>query len=58
MREQIFSTRITELLDITHPILCGGLQWLSDARYVAWVVNSGAMGLTPVSAMTSTCLEA
>lgn len=44
MREQVFATRITELLGIRHPILCGGLQWLADARYVAAVVNAGAMG--------------
>lgn len=44
MREQIFTTRITELLGIRHPILCGGLQWLADARYVAAAVNAGAMG--------------
>ncbi|CAM5404838.1 NAD(P)H-dependent flavin oxidoreductase [Eoetvoesiella caeni] len=44
MREQVFTTRITELLGIRHPILCGGLQWLADARYVAAVVNAGAMG--------------
>ena len=44
MRSQIFKTRITELFNIPHPILCGGLQWLADARYVAAVVNAGGMG--------------
>jgi nitronate monooxygenase len=45
MREQLFKTRITELLGIPHPILCGGLgPGVSDARYVAAVVNAGAMG--------------
>lgn len=44
MREQLFKTRITELFGIRHPILCGGLQWLADARYVAAVVNAGGMG--------------
>lgn len=44
MRDQVFTTRITSLLGIRHPILCGGLQWLADARYVAAVVNAGAMG--------------
>lgn len=44
MREQLFKTRITELFDIRHPILCGGLIWLADARYVAAVVNAGGMG--------------
>lgn len=40
----LFRTRITELLGIAHPILCGGLMWLADARYVAAAVNAGGMG--------------
>jgi NAD(P)H-dependent flavin oxidoreductase YrpB (nitropropane dioxygenase family) len=39
-----FRTRITELFGIRHPILAGGLMWLSDARYVAAVVKAGGMG--------------
>jgi NADH:quinone reductase (non-electrogenic) len=39
-----FKTRLTELFGIEHPILCGGLMWLSDARYVAASVNAGGMG--------------
>ena len=39
-----FKTRITELFGIDHPILCGGLMWLSDAAYVAASVNAGGMG--------------
>ena len=37
-------TRLTRLLGIEKPVLCGGLMWLADARYVAAVVNAGAMG--------------
>lgn len=44
MRDQLFKTRITEFFGIRHPILCGGLMWLADGRYVAAVVNAGAMG--------------
>lgn len=44
MRDQIVKTRITELFGIRHPILCGGMLHLSDARYVAAVVNAGGMG--------------
>lgn len=44
MREQLFPTRITELFGIRHPILCGGMLHLSDAKYVAAVVNAGGMG--------------
>jgi NAD(P)H-dependent flavin oxidoreductase YrpB (nitropropane dioxygenase family) len=39
-----FRTRITELFGIRHPILAGGLMWLSDASYVSAVVNAGGMG--------------
>lgn len=46
----VFRTRITELFGIAHPILGGGLMWLSDARYVAALVNAGCMGfITPRS---------
>jgi NAD(P)H-dependent flavin oxidoreductase YrpB (nitropropane dioxygenase family) len=45
MREPLFRTRITELLGIRHPILCGGMgPAVSDAKYVAAVVNAGGMG--------------
>ena len=44
MREAIFQTGLTELLGIRHPILCGGLMWLADARYVGAVCNAGALG--------------
>lgn len=44
MRPPAFSTRITELFGIRHPILAGGLMWLADAPYVAAVVNAGGMG--------------
>lgn len=46
----VLRTRITQLLGIDHPILGGGLMWLSDARYVAALVNAGCMGfITPRS---------
>ena len=41
---QVFRTRLTDLFGIAHPILAGGLMWLSDASYVAGVVNAGGMG--------------
>jgi nitronate monooxygenase len=44
MRDPLFSTRLTKLLGVPHPILCGGLMHLADARYVAAVVNAGGMG--------------
>lgn len=39
-----FSTPITGLFGIEHPILAGGLMHLADAAYVAAVVNAGCMG--------------
>ena len=50
MTPPIFRTRITDLFGIDHPILCGGLMWLTDAAYVGAVVNAGGMGfITPRS---------
>ncbi|MEJ2169096.1 MAG: nitronate monooxygenase [Desulfobacterales bacterium] len=39
-----FKTKITELLGIEHPILCGGMQWISRAEIVAAVGNAGGIG--------------
>lgn len=45
MRDALFKTRITEMLGIRHPILCGGMgPRVSEAEYVAAVVNAGGMG--------------
>jgi NADH:quinone reductase (non-electrogenic) len=44
MRDALFSTRLTRLLGIAHPILCGGLIHLADGRYVAAAVNAGGFG--------------
>lgn len=50
MHPPVFQTRITKLFGIRHPILAGGLMWLSDAAYVAAVVRAGGMAfLTPRS---------
>lgn len=47
---RLLKTPLTRLLGIDHPILGGGLMWLSDARYVAALVNAGCMGfITPRS---------
>lgn len=45
-----FRTRLTQLFGIDHPILGGGLMWLSRPRYVAALVHAGCMGfITPRS---------
>lgn len=44
MSKPFFSTRLTRLFGIDHPILLGGMHHLSDAAIVAAAVNAGAMG--------------
>lgn len=39
-----FTTRITEMLGIEHPVLCGGMQWITKADFVAEVCNAGGFG--------------
>jgi nitronate monooxygenase len=39
-----FKTKITEMLGIEHPIICGGMQWISRAEIVADVCNAGGIG--------------
>ncbi len=41
---QKFKTKVTEMLGIEHPILCGGMQWISRAEIVAAVGNAGGIG--------------
>lgn len=37
-------TRITEMFEIDHPIVQGGMQWVGYAEMVAPVANAGALG--------------
>ncbi|CAG2148061.1 NADH:quinone reductase [Cupriavidus yeoncheonensis] len=39
-----FRTRLTDLFDIRHPLLLGGMHHLGESGVVAAVVNAGAMG--------------
>jgi nitronate monooxygenase len=43
-------TRITELLGIRYPIVCGGMAWVGRAELAAAVSNAGALGM--VTALT------
>ena len=45
-----FSTRITQLLDIAHPIVQGGMMWVGRAELAAAVSNAGGLGL--ITALT------
>ncbi len=50
MRPAQFRTPIIDLLGIRHPILAGGLMWLSDHNFVSAVARAGGMGfMTPRS---------
>ncbi|MFO7965099.1 MAG: nitronate monooxygenase family protein [Desulfobacterales bacterium] len=42
--ESIFRTRLTEMLGITHPILMGGMQWITRSEFVAYACNAGGLG--------------
>lgn len=46
-------TRVTELLGIKYPILCGGMQWLSRAELAAAVSNAGGLGFITAATFTS-----
>ena len=39
----MLKTRLTEMLGIPHPIMMGGMQWLSTAAFVAAAANAGVM---------------
>ncbi len=41
---QKFRTKITDMLGIEHPILMGGMQWITKGEFVATVCNAGATG--------------
>jgi len=52
----MLKTRLTEMLDIEHPIVQGGMQRVSMAELVAAVANAGALGF--LSALTQPTPEA
>jgi nitronate monooxygenase len=41
---QKFRTKITDMLGIEHPILMGGMQWITNAEFVAHACNAGGIG--------------
>jgi nitronate monooxygenase len=41
----MIKTRITELLDIEHPIVQGGMMWVGRAELAAAVSNAGGLGM-------------
>ena len=49
-------TRVTELLGIKYPIVCGGMAWIGRAELAAAVSNAGGLGL--ITALTQPGPEA
>jgi len=49
-------TKITEMLNIEHPIIQGGMMWVGRAELVAAVSNAGALGI--LTALTQPSPEA
>jgi NAD(P)H-dependent flavin oxidoreductase YrpB (nitropropane dioxygenase family) len=46
----MFETRITKLLGIKYPIICGCMQWVTKAELVAAVAEAGGLGIIPAAA--------
>jgi nitronate monooxygenase len=42
---QVFTTRVTRELGIEHPIIQGGMMWVSQPQLVAAVSNAGGLGI-------------
>ncbi len=49
----MFETRITKLLGIKYPVICGCMQWVSRAELVAAVAEAGGLGIIPAAAFES-----
>ena len=49
-------TRVTELFDVDHPVVCGGMTGLGTAELIAAVANAGALGF--LTALTQPSPEA
>jgi nitronate monooxygenase len=52
----VLDTRFTELFDVEHPIVQGGMQWVGRAELVAAVAESGCLGF--LTALTQPTPEA
>ena len=52
----MIKTRITELLEIEHPIVQGGLQNVGVAELASAVSNAGGFGMLTALTQSSPCL--
>ncbi len=46
----MFATRVTKLLGIDYPIICGCMQWVTRSEMVAAVAEAGGLGIIPAAA--------
>lgn len=51
------NNRICDLLDIEHPVIQGGMTWVSDAVLAAAVSNGGGLGIIGAGAMPAEVLR-
>ncbi|MDH5561374.1 MAG: nitronate monooxygenase [Deltaproteobacteria bacterium] len=49
----MLKTRITEALNIQHPIIQGGMQWISKAELTTAVSNAGGLGIMTALSFSS-----
>jgi NAD(P)H-dependent flavin oxidoreductase YrpB (nitropropane dioxygenase family) len=49
----MIETRLTKLLRIRHPIVCGTMHLVTGPEMVAAVANAGALGILYTSAVSS-----
>lgn len=52
-----FSTRVTELLGIEHPVIQGGMAWTATAELAAAVSNGGGLGVIGAGHMPTDILR-
>jgi len=46
----MFATRVTKLLGIEYPVICGCMQWVTRSEMVAAVAEAGGLGIIPAAA--------
>lgn len=53
----VFRTRLTDLLEIEHPIIQGGMAWTATAELAAAVSNAGGLGIIGAGHMPTELLR-